>query len=125
MRPLVRKYAEIAELTRQACMTDCPQPGACCTPKGCAAAEARAAQLGLRLQAQRHPRLKFMGRTGCVVPPYLRPLCAVQVCEMPRLRESTVSRTYFALREELRALEERLGPARPPGIADLATIPKP
>ena len=114
---LERKYREIAELTRPRCMEECPEPGACCAPRYCDEAERRAGEFGVRLSVQRHPSLKFMGAAGCVAPPYLRPLCAVHVCEFHVLRDPRFAGRYLALREEVCVLEEKLGPSWPRGMA--------
>ena len=115
--PLERKYREIAEFTRPRCMEECPEPGACCASRYCDEAERRAGEFGVRLSVQRHPSLKFMGEGGCVVPPYLRPLCAVHVCEFHVLRDPPFAGRYLALREEVCVLEEKLGPSWPRGMA--------
>ena len=114
---LQRKYRELADLTRPKCLGECPNPGACCRPDYCAQAERRALAFGVRLPRQPHPTLPFMGEEGCVVPPYLRPLCAIHVCEFHLLDETPFSRAYFDLREEACRLEENFGPGWPEGMA--------
>jgi hypothetical protein len=114
---LKRKYEQIAEMTRPKCLGECPEPGACCQPGYCDFAEQRAAQFGVALTPQPHPTLRFMGPAGCVVPPYLRPLCSVHVCEPHVLHGGDFAQAYFALREEVCELEETYGPGWPRGMA--------
>ncbi|MCZ6843227.1 MAG: hypothetical protein O7G32_10405 [SAR324 cluster bacterium] len=114
---LIDKYQEMADLTKPMCMQDCPEPGGCCDARYCDAAEARAGEFGVQLPRQRHETLKYMGPRGCVVPPYLRPLCAVHVCEFYVLRKKSFARRYLPLREEVCLLEEALGPSWPKGMA--------
>ncbi len=114
---LKRKYEEIAELTRPKCLGECPEPGRCCTPAYCDLAELRAKEYGRAFPYQGHPTLKFLGEQGCVVPPYLRPLCAVHVCEIHLLNGDAYSEEYFEIREEVCELEEELGPSWPQGLA--------
>ncbi len=55
--------------------------------------------------------LPFLGDNGCVVPPHLRPLCSVHVCEM-HLGNEAFSETYFEARERADAAlwEATMGP---------------
>jgi len=114
---LQRLYEAIAALTRERCLHHCPEPGGCCGPQYCDLAEERAAQFGVQLPVQAHPRLKYMGPRGCVVPAYLRPLCAVHVCEMQVLQHEDFARVYLGLRETVCRTEERLGPGWPRRMA--------
>ncbi len=117
MDELKEKYEQIAAYTRPKCLTECPEPGACCRAGYCAVAAARAKELGAAAPVQRHATLPFMGPAGCVLSAYLRPLCAVHVCEIHLLGGGAYADGYFALREEVLALEERLGPSWPDGVA--------
>ena len=114
---LQRKYREMTDLTRPKCLGECPEPGGCCRPDYCSQAEARALAFGIHLPRQPHPTLPYMGEEGCVVPPYLRPLCAVHICEFHLLDESAFSRAYFDLRKEVCRIEEDFGPGWPEGMA--------
>ncbi len=117
LRKLKEKYEEIAAFTRPKCLNECPEPGGCCRPEYCYMAAARAKELGAAAPVQRHPALPFMGRGGCVLPAYLRPLCAVHVCEIHLLNGGPYAESYFALRGEVLALEEQFGPSWPDGVA--------
>ncbi len=114
---LIEKYRAIAELTQPRCMGGCPEPGGCCRPQYCLLAETRARQFGKTLPPQNHPTLRYMGPEGCVVPPHLRPLCAVHVCEFHVRQDAAFGEEYLALREAVCRLEERLGLPWPEGMA--------
>ena len=108
-------YAAIAAFTRPFCMRQCGR-GTCCAARYCDLAEHRAAEFGVRLPHQAHDTLKFMGAEGCVVPPYLRPLCAVHVCEYELHQNPGFERAYRSLREKVVALEQQHGPSWPKGM---------
>jgi hypothetical protein len=114
---LKRKYRRIADITRPRCLEQCHEPGACCTPRYCELAQTRAREFGVRLPEQGHPTLKYMGTQGCVVPPYLRPLCAVHVCDYHVMRDDAFARAYLELREEVCRAEAEVGPSWPEGMA--------
>lgn len=110
-------YQEIADLTLPRCMEQCHEPGGCCAPEYCDLAEARAREFGVELPLQENAALKYMGREGCVVPPYLRPLCAVHVCDYQVMRDSQFGEAYLKLREAVRRAEEHSGAEWPQGMA--------
>ena len=114
---LKRKYQQIADLTAPRCLEQCHEPGACCTPRYCDLAEARARELGIIPPVQRHSVLKYMGEGGCVVPPYLRPLCAVHVCDHHVIQDGAFARAYLKLREEVCGAEDESGLTWPAGMA--------
>ena len=117
IQPLIRKYEEMARLTKPVCMTSCPEPGGCCAPQYCDLATLRAKEFGVELPEQDHPRLPYMGAEGCVVPPYLRPLCAMHACESHVLTQPEFAKRYLALREIVCILETELGPSWPSHMA--------
>jgi hypothetical protein len=45
-------------------------------------AEEHARKEGVTLEPTGHPTLKFMGPSGCIVEPHLRPLCTLHVCSV-------------------------------------------
>ncbi len=75
---------EMALLTEPECTTVCHRPHSCCDPMYCAITAQYALDVhGVVLEPQGHdPNLPFMGPTGCVVEPYLRPMCTVHTCEI-------------------------------------------
>lgn len=69
-------------LTNDACAKCEPRPLSCCRPIFCRATEAGLRATGREVpEPGGHPVLKFMGPTGCVVAPELRPLCTRHACE--------------------------------------------
>ena len=110
-------YQEIANFTRPQCMGGCPDPGGCCQPRYCEAATLRAAQCGEELPPPSGGRLPYLGPAGCNVDPWLRPLCAVHVCEARLIADPVFAKEYLALREKVLRLEAAHGPAWPEGLA--------
>ena len=84
------------EMTNAACKK-CRIPFNCCSPEYCEIADEYSQKQGISLQRTDHPVLPFMGPDGCIVPPDLRPICTVHVCNIDPDREAR----YFELREEL------------------------
>lgn len=101
---LKKLYADIAEMTRPKCGT-CTVPNSCCGPMYCDLAAMRAEEYGVELKDTDHPKLRFMGANGCTVEPYLRPICAVHVCEQKLVGDPTFTRKYFALRDRIDRIE--------------------
>ena len=68
-------------------------------------AEEIAAEEGVQLIPTSHPTLKFMGPTGCIVEPYLRPLCTLHTCAVNgigfKAGDDVWNKKYFALRKQL------------------------
>jgi hypothetical protein len=114
---LKKKYQQIADLTRPRCMEQCHEPGGCCAPRYCDQAEARAKECGVPLPAPAHGTLKYMGATGCVVPPWLRPLCAVHVCDYHVTQDANFAEVYLKLRDEICRAEDAAGLEWPEGMA--------
>lgn len=79
---LIDLYQQMHELTEPECAHACNLPRTCCSRMYCDMATEIAEQFGVKLEVQDHPTLPYMSPTGCVVPPYLRPLCSVHTCEI-------------------------------------------
>jgi hypothetical protein len=82
MPALESLYDEMYELTRGRC--GCEGTGqhgcGCCATFHCiAAAQFAKEKYGVELTPTGHP-VMFMGATGCVVPPHLRPICTLHAC---------------------------------------------
>jgi hypothetical protein len=98
---------EMADLTAPECATVCRPAHSCCDELYCDIAREYARQEhDVVLQpAGYHARLPFMGPTGCVVEPYLRPLCTGHTCEVNnygfKVNDPGWSERYFELRERL------------------------
>ncbi len=108
----IAAFAELAELTRPKCGA-CRVPHSCCSADQCEATrELARTEFGTALEdAPGAERLPFLGKTGCVVAPHLRPLCAVHVCGA-HLNDPDFSERYWELRERAGDLLEQDFPTR-------------
>ncbi len=106
---LEQLFQEMYELTAPECASVCRAPHSCCSPEYCDMAEERAEEFGVEILRTDHPTLKFMGSSGCVVPPYLRPLCTLHTCAINSFGfkpgDPKWSAKYFKLRDKI-TLEE-------------------
>jgi len=94
---LVASFKDLADLTAPKC-AGCRVPFGCCSKEQCEDTKAFAQeQFGVTLE-ETGGALPFLGDHGCVVPPHLRPLCSVHVCEM-HLGDEAFSEIYFEARE--------------------------
>lgn len=71
----------------------------------CDLAADRAKEYGVEAKETGHPKLPFMGANGCTIEPWLRPICAVHVCEQKLVGDPTFTKKYFALRDRVDRLE--------------------
>ena len=98
-------FQQMSDHTRPKCESKYTVPFSCCDPMGCDMAEEWAKRHGITLRPTDHPVLKFMGSTGCVVPPHLRPNCTLHNCHISSIGyipgEDEWNRRYFDLREEI------------------------
>ena len=106
MKPLaIELFQQMSDLTAPECRDNCKLPYTCCSPEYCDMAEDLAVEHGQCLTHTGHPTLKFMGPTGCTVPPHFRPLCTLHTCAIngwgfkPGDPEWTTK--YFDLRERI------------------------
>jgi hypothetical protein len=92
-------FAELAAHSAPKCGT-CRAAYACCTAEQCETVRDFAQDtFGIALNdAIGNSNLPFLGAKGCVVPPHLRPLCAVHVCGQ-HLKDDDWSEKYWELRE--------------------------
>jgi hypothetical protein len=107
----IAAWQEVADLTHPKCGT-CPGqgPNRCCDRIYCDEATRWAKdKWGIELKPTGyHPELPFMGPEGCVVPPHLRPICAVHVCDSHYAHDGAFGQKYFDLRARLDDLEAGL-----------------
>jgi len=108
---LVVLFQQMYEMTRPEC-DKCRVPRSCCDAMYCGCAEEYARdEWGVDLTPLKtdHPTLPFMGPTGCVVAPHLRPLCSVHTCDINSLgfkkNDLLWTERYFRLREQIEELE--------------------
>jgi hypothetical protein len=116
---LVVLYEKIAAMTRPLCVSgsdECSKyssnPHHCCEKKYCdiAAEKIKAAGIEVTVVGDEIP---FLGPKGCVVPPHLRPVCAVHVCSISYADKSHIehdpvkTQLYFDLRKRISELESQ------------------
>ena len=82
MIPKLTQLQEIYKLTEPECRLNCRCLQSFCSSEYCDLAEEFAKEQDVILQIQSHPRLKYMGPKGCIVPLHLRPLCTLHVCSI-------------------------------------------
>jgi hypothetical protein len=99
LKAVKKVYEDLYELTNPKC-GQCRCPHSCCSPEYCELAFQHAKKLGIELQPTGHPKLPLMGPNGCVAEPYLRPLCAVHVCENHIYSDLKFYDDYRKLREK-------------------------
>jgi len=102
-------WRDMAELTFSKCRQKCNILGSCCTPGDCDMTRAYALEKGVVLQETGNVVLPFLDQNNqCVVPPHLRPLCALHQCDIAGLgfcpHDSDWTAKYFALRDRLNEL---------------------
>lgn len=98
-------YQQMSDLTKPKC-GQCNIPHGCCGHEHCEETKAYAKEeYGVSLESTGHPTLPFMGTNGCVVEPYLRPICSVHVCEKWYMTNLEFSDKYFSLRDQLSEAE--------------------
>lgn len=92
----------------------CAEPRSCCDPGHCKSAELYARDVwGVDLTPLRadHPELPYMGPSGCVVEPHLRPTCSLHTCDVARHggkpHDQDWNNTYWDLRKQIDDLEFR------------------
>ena len=95
---LKKLYQEMADLTKKKCVSKCLRMGSCCSPEYCEMAKEYAKEQGEELKETKNEK-------GCLVPPHLRPLCTVHVCERLLFMDKDFSEKYFELREKLDVAE--------------------
>ena len=106
----VAAFRKLADLTAPKC-AGCRSPFKCCSAANCEEARRFAEEVfGVKLEAVQS-KIPFLGESGCVVAPHLRPLCTVHVCEN-HLNNPVFAEAYAVAREEAgEQLEGVLGSA--------------
>lgn len=113
---LIDLYGKMAEHTAPKCNSiSCGRIGKdrCCDSMYCDLAEKIAKeQWNTSLKPTSHPRLKFMGPTGCTVPPHMRPLCTLHQCSINSIgifpSDKKWNDRYFELRAQIEEHEAEL-----------------
>lgn len=112
-------YEQIATLTKPRC-ANCVvgHPYNCCSAFYCDFTDRFAKHCGVELEASPDQIadstgkvMKFMSKTGCIVEPYMRPLCSVHVCEGHLIGtcsdgcDETFNDEYWDLRQKVNELD--------------------
>lgn len=126
MADSIELFRQMAEHTLPRCGKSCGNgnPDRCCNDIYCEAAEKLALDHNIVLPKQPHPRLRFMGPVGCVVPPHFRPLCTLHDCKISSIGEDPEDAVwtdrYFELREEINVAvyEEKVAAVPKSDLAD-------
>ncbi len=105
-----RLFERMANLTAPLCASgkdECEKfsgnPHRCCKRKFCKMAEVNIKRSGIEIKPFKK-RIMFLGPIGCIVPAYLRPVCALHVCSISWAAESHIehdpgkTKQYFDLR---------------------------
>jgi hypothetical protein len=95
----INAFAELAAHSAPKC-GECRVAYACCSADQCEVTREFAREnFGIVLEdAQGAGSLPFLGDKGCIVPPHLRPICAVHVCGQ-HLKDDEWTARYWDLRE--------------------------
>jgi len=108
---LVILFQSMYEMTNPEC-AKCRAPRSCCDAMYCHCAEEVAREeWGVDVTPLKtdHPTLPFMGPTGCVLEPHLRPLCTLHTCDINSIGlkkgDPEWTNKYFKLREQIDELE--------------------
>lgn len=111
---LIYLYQQLYELTNPLCKK-CSVPQSCCSAEYCDMAKFMMEEWGVEIKSpNEHPKLPFMSKTGCVVTPYLRPLCTRHHCNInslgffsPKFTDDADDKTdkYFELIEKIDLIE--------------------
>lgn len=105
-KTLEELYQEMYELTHEHCGCDKSIPTRCCDPKYCEIARAFALKnYAIALEDTGHPSIPFMGSSGCVVDPHLRPICTLHACcisyqiQSSFINDPERTQRYYVLRD--------------------------
>lgn len=97
-KKMISVFEALARHTAPKC-GQCLAAHACCNRAQCEDTRNFARQTFGIILEDTGEHLPFLGPTGCTVPPHLRPLCSVHVCEQ-HLRDDDWTERYFDLREQ-------------------------
>ena len=101
MPKLKTLYEQMVNLTKPKC-GKCNVPHGCCSREHYEEVKSYAKkEYDILLEPTIHPTLPFMGTNGCIVEPYLRPICSVHVCEKWYMTDLEFREKYFDLREQI------------------------
>lgn len=105
-RQKVRIYRLLYEFTQAQC-SDCAITDCACKDSICAHVEAEAKKCGVQFPKQ-GGRLRYLGCSGCVVPPHWRETCTIYLCESAQSQVNFPRAKYARLRDICARLEWKL-----------------
>jgi hypothetical protein len=105
-RHKVKAYRWLYEFTKSQC-SDCARTDCACKDTICAHVEAQARLQGVNLTRTPH-RLRFIGCSGCVVPPHLRETCTIYLCEKAQNAPHFQAQRYERLKKLCAKIEVKL-----------------
>jgi len=102
---LIELFQKMYEHTEPECRLNCRCPQSCCSPEYCDMADQYMRENKVLCEYTTHPRLKYMGPTGCIVPPHFRPLCTLHVCSInawgEKLGDADWTNKYYTIRQDI------------------------
>jgi hypothetical protein len=105
-RRKIHFFRQLYEFTFNQC-GECVNSGCACKDRICQHVEEQAAKRGIRLERTQH-RLRFIGCSGCVVPPHLRETCTIYLCEKAQRKPDFDRARYEKLKRICAEIDWRL-----------------
>ena len=120
---LNKLYEQIAKHTFSDCKKICPNLGNCCEKIYCDIAKQWAQKrYDIKLQPTSNQNIPFLGPNGCVVSPFLRPLCALHHCSINSFgvhpEDQKWTKKYYKLRETIELMEGEVEELCPVKLVD-------
>lgn len=113
-RRKIHFYRELYDFTFNQC-GHCVESGCACKDRICQHVEEQAARHGVRLaHASPNPTegadrpLRFIGCSGCVVPPHLRETCTIYLCQKAQTKPGFDKARYEKLKRICSKIDWRL-----------------
>jgi len=108
---LIQAYQEMADFTLADCRDYCKTAYSCCSAEYCKfTVDYAFEKYNIKLLPASNGPIPFIGPQGCVVPPYLRPVCTVHHCDINSVgfKKNCIEWTekYYELRERISLLED-------------------
>lgn len=102
----VRLFQLLYEFTKGQCGA-CVESGCACTDNICAHVEEQARKRGVSFRHTGH-RLRFIGPTGCIVPPFMRETCTIYLCMPAQVRVGFDTGRYERIKRLCEKIEWRM-----------------
>lgn len=102
----IQIFAELYRFTTAQC-GECEESGCACKDTICQHVESVNLARGVKIERTLH-KLRFIGCSGCVVPPHLRETCTIYLCEKAQRKPSFDRERYAQLKRISEKIEWRL-----------------